>query len=172
MPPKASVVLSNGTKIEIEGTVEEVAKLTELYNKAAEKPTSASRAPSAGAPRTDDDDALPDIATIVMHIKECDEAEIIEQSVLDQKDVINRVLLCLFIVQKYVSETLGLTSGDIEKITDQLGVKVAISSASTILSGRAKAYVTGDAVRKKGGTVRYRINRRGLQYFETVLNRN
>ena len=65
---------------------------------------------------------------------------------------------------------MGLTSGDIERITDQLGVKIAGSNASNVLSGRAKSYVSGDAVRKRGGTVRYRLNRRGIQYFENVLN--
>jgi hypothetical protein len=102
-------------------------------------------------------------------IKDCDEAEQIEARVLDQKDMLNRVLLCLRILHRDFSWTMGLTSGYIEKVTDQLGVKVGISNTSTILSGHAKAFVSGDAVRKQGGAVHYKLNRRGLQWFESAL---
>jgi hypothetical protein len=83
--------------------------------------------------------------------------------------VLNRVLLCLWIVDRDFGPAIGVTSGEIEKITDQLGVKVGISNASTILSGRAKAFVSGDTVRKQGGAVRYKLNRRGVQQFESIL---
>jgi hypothetical protein len=125
---------------------------------------------TATASPNDADEDVPDIARIVAIIKDCDEAEVIETRVLDRKDVLNRVLLPLYVVNRHVGGTMGLTSGDIEKVTEQLGVKVNISGASTMLSGRAKSYVTGDAVRKKGGTVRYKLNRRGVQYFEEVLS--
>lgn len=172
--PKASVLLPNGTKIEIDGTVEEIQKLTEFYGgghgtelQAPFRPknTFVSEKPTAA----DDGVDQPDIAKIVALVRECDEAERIETRVLDQRDVLNRVLLCLWIVQRYVDPTMGLTSGEIERITNQLGVKVAISNASSMLSGKAKIFVTGDTIRKQGGTVRYRLNRRGLQHFESVL---
>jgi hypothetical protein len=168
--PKASIELPNGTKIEIDGTIEEIQRITDQYR----SPAPAAAAPglrqaAAPAAALDDADTEPDIARIVALIREIDEAEIIERQVLNSRDVLNRVLLPLYIVHNHVNQAMGLTSGDIEKVTDQLSVKVNISSASTMLSGRAKAFVTGDAVRKKGGTVRYRINRRGIQHFNGVL---
>lgn len=169
--PKASVTLPNGTTIEIDGTLEEVQALTEFYGRgggaSGVKPPPARQA-AVQAGGGDDSDVL-DIARVVAFIKDCDEAETIESRVLDQKDVLNRVLLCLWAVGKSMNDAMGLTSGDIEKITDQLGVKVGISNASTVLSGRAKAFVSGDSVRKQGGAVRYKLNRRGMQAFDAVL---
>jgi hypothetical protein len=177
MAPKANISLPDGTKIELDGSLEELQALTEhLHSRsaAAPQPRPAAHVPPAAQRPADtaeggDGDDEPDIARIVAIIRDCDEAETIEKKVLDKRDVMNRVLLCLWIVQKYVSQTMGLTSGDAEKITDQLGIKVHISHASTTLSDRAKAYVTGDSVRRKGGAVHYRLNRRGTQYFEGVL---
>jgi len=171
--PKANITLPDGTKIEIDGTLEEVQKLTEQYGRASSTPNQSPpvrTAPSSPTPSTGDegDEAL-DVARIVERIKDCDEAEDIESKILDKRDALNRVLLCLWIVQKYFNPALGLTSGDIEKITDQLGVKIMTANASTVLSGKAKAFVSGDKVRKQGAPVRYRLNRRGVQAFEEVL---
>lgn len=179
MPPKASFSLPDGTKIEFDGTVEELQSLTaSIHARSTAAPAPAAPANSARtftpapAPAEGDipPDAEPDIARIVGLIKDCDEAELIDSKVLAKRDALNRVLMCLWVVQKYVHPMLGLTSGDVERITDQLGVKVAISHASTTLSDRAKAFVTGDAVRKQGAPVRYRLNRRGMAAFEEVLN--
>lgn len=112
-----------------------------------------------------------DIAAVVAILKDCPEAEIIQERVLDAQplNAVHRTLMCLWAVNKYVNDQLGLTSGDIEKITDQLGIKLDISSASRTLSDRAKAFVSGDSVRRKGGAVHYRLNRRGIQEFERIL---
>lgn len=173
--PKASIVLPNGTKIEIDGTVEEVQRLTEHYGHASgtERRLSVEPKKNAGGETpaaATDASGQPDISSIVALVRDCDEAERIETRVLDQRDVLNRVLMCLWIVQRYGSPTMALTSGDIERITEQLGVKVSISNVSNMLSGRAKTFVTGDSIRKRGGTVRYRLNRRGLQHFNAVLD--
>lgn len=170
--PKASITLPNGTTIEIDGTVEEIQALTAIYStQAAGAGPSAKQKSSGYTPpqHSGDEDAEPDINQIVSIIRDCDEAETIENKVLDGRSVPNRVLLPLYILNKYLAGMSGLTSGDIEKITEQLGVKVAMSSASTNLSGAVKSYVTGDTVRKKGAPVRYKLNRRGVQYFEELL---
>lgn len=169
MPPTAKFELPNGTMIEVDGSIDDIARLAQLYS----SPNNGPRPATAARPTNDDstnaDDI--DIPALVGLIKDCDDAELIEQRVLNQRSALNRVLLPLYISHKHVSEMLGLTSGDIEKITDQLGVKVSVSNASNILSNQAKSYVTGDAVRKKGAVVRYRLNRRGVQYFEELLRR-
>jgi hypothetical protein len=172
--PKATVVLVDGTKIEIDGTLEEVQRLTEHYGRpsgvAQRIPKSvANGSGHVGATGDEENDEL-DVAAIAAIVRDCDESEVIEGRILDHNDVLNRVLLCLWVVHKYVSQTMGLTSGDVERITNQLGVKIAGSNASNVLSGKAKSYVAGDVVRKRGGKVRYRLNRRGVQYFENVLN--
>ena len=181
MAPKANISLPDGTRIELDGSLDELQKLTEHFHSRSTAVPEAPRQPTyAPAPQprdTDPPDAggvgggdeEPDVARIVAVIRDCDEAEAIERKVLDKRDVLNRVLLCLWVVNRHISQSMGLTSGDVERITDQLGTKVAISHASTTLSDKAKSYVTGDSVRKQGGTVRYRLNRRGVQYFGALL---
>ncbi len=177
MPPKASITMTDGTKIELDGSLEELQSLTEhLHSRSSGN----SPPPARGAQRVErtpppadeadtSSDEEPDIARIAGLIKECDEAELIDAKVLGRRDVLNRLLMCFWVVHKYVNSMMGLTSGDIERITDQLGVKVAVSNASTMLGEKARPYVTGDTVRKQGAPVRYRLNRRGVQAFEDVL---
>jgi hypothetical protein len=175
--PKADILLPNGTKIVVDGSVEDIKEIVTHSSQIAATgggwAKNESRRQHSPRPKAtegaSDDEKTPDIAAIVARIKDCDEAEQIEARVLNQKNVLNRVLLCLWIAHRDFSPTMGLTSGDIEKITDQLGVKVGISNASTILAGRAKSFVSGDTVRKQGGAVHYRLNRRGVQQFESVL---
>ncbi|MFA5958844.1 MAG: hypothetical protein WC811_19950 [Hyphomicrobium sp.] len=169
--PKANITLTNGTTIEIEGTLEEIQQLSDhLGRKNSVVPTARPMNSKDALVPSADDSEVPDIASIVSIVKDCEEAERIELVVLDRPDVLNRVLLCLWVVNRYVSPTMGLTSGDIEKITDQLGVRISTANASKMLSGKAKAFVSGDAVRKQGAAVHYRLNRRGLQAFESVLD--
>jgi hypothetical protein len=174
--PKADILLPNGTKVVIDGSVEDIKEIMAHSSQMAApggSVMSESHQRHDPVPKSTEgggQDENPDIAAIVARIKDCDEAEQIERRVLDHRDVLNRVLLCLWIVDRDFRPTMGLTSGEIEKITDQLGVKVGISNASTILSGRAKAFVSGDTVRKQGGAVRYKLNRRGVLQFESILS--
>lgn len=170
MPPTAKFELPNGTMIEVDGSIDDIARLAQLYSSPNNGPRAATAARQSNEDVANGSDDI-DIPELVGLIKDCDDAELIEQRVLNQRSALNRVLLPLYIAHKHVSEMLGLTSGDIEKITDQLGVKVSVSNASGILSNQAKSYVTGDAVRKKGAVVRYRLNRRGVQYFDELLRR-
>lgn len=183
----AKVELPNGTKVEIDGTIDEIARLLHGYGGAPTPAPAPVTAPlngsdggkvtakprrrvgvRGGSPKVEGEGGV-DIPKIVELIKECDEAEKIEEKVLNQRGVLNRILLPLWIVGKYIDPELGLTSGDASKVTDQLGVKVTVPGASTALSDQAKSYVTADSVRKRGAVVRYRLNRRGYQYFEEVL---
>ena len=183
----AKVELPNGAKVEIDGTIGEIAQFMQFYTGQAAPPASGEEVPpprtfapskprrrvavrtAAARAEGDEEGATVDVARIAEIIKDCDEAEVIEEKILNQRNVLNRVLLPLWITAKHIDENLGLTSGDASKVTDQLGVKVSVPSASKTLSDQAKAYVTADSVRKKGAVVRYRLNRRGHQYFEGLL---
>ena len=176
---KFKVPLPDGRVVEVEGTIEEVERLLATYTKgAAPAPAAKQSATSredvgakssrrSEAHASDEEEAGDvDVASIVSKIKNCDEAEKIEKQVLDKKSVLNRVLLPLYILNKYFPKSDGLTSGDVEKITKQLGVPIAVANASKALSETARSYVDGDKVRRKGSAVRYQLVRRGVQYFE------
>lgn len=111
-----------------------------------------------------------DYSKIVNFVKNCDEAEAIERQILDKTSQVDRTLLPLYIVYKYLNNEFALTSGDINKITTELGIPIATPNASKTLSGTAYRYVIGDHVRIKGQPVRYRLSRRGVQYLKSVIS--
>jgi len=168
---KAKFELPDGTKIEVEGEASEVERLMKIYvgsensggKNLRERTPSASN--SASKSSGDNSDMNVDINEIVHLIKDCEEAEVIEAKVLDEKSVLHRVLLPLYMAGKYMENPPGLTSGDVSKILNELGVPVKTANASTALSKTAKSYVSGDSVRRRGAPVRYKLIRRGFQYF-------
>jgi len=181
--PKASIKLPDGTSVVIEGSPEEVAKLLALYGGAASGASETSgisteesgrrhvtsKKKSQVSTKTESSES-PDLFAIITHIKNCDIAESIETQVLDKTGQVNRILLPLFIVHEYMDNAHGLTSGEISQLTTDLGIPVQQPNASRTLSGTASKYVIGDKVRKKGLPVRYKLSRRGVQYFKRVLD--
>lgn len=108
------------------------------------------------------------ILEIVNKIKNSDEADAIETNVLDKSAVAGRILLPFFICSKYFP-TQRLTSGDVEKITSELGVKIKTSNVSKAITNSLLKYLDGDSTRKKGKAVSYKLNRKGVKYFESLL---
>ena len=177
---KASLELRNGTVVTLEGTPEEVKHLLELYG--GEKGGGRTpRTRKARKPKTrttvrtdskDDSTGKPDLNQIVTLVKNCDEAETIEKHILDRAAQVDRTLLPLYIAYEYLDNAFGLTSGEVNKITKDLGIPISQPAASRTLSGTASNYVIGDKVKIKGQAVRYKLSRRGLQYVKGVLDRN
>lgn len=179
---KASLKLSNGTVVTLEGTPEEVKRLLELYGgeeqRAAQSPPRRrgkrkAAAPASGAKsRADSHDGKPDLNQIVTLAKDCDEAEAIETQVLDRAAQVDRTLLPLYIVHEHLNNEFGLTSGEVKKITTDLGIPISQPNASRTLSGTASKYVIGDKVKVRGQPVRYKLSRRGVKYMKEVLAGN
>jgi hypothetical protein len=175
--PKASLTLASGTVVTIEGTTPEVHELLSLFASATSKPANdpayKPAAPPAGqkpAPTANDETAAEvDLMAIVNHVKSCDEAQSIETSILDKTDQLARVLLPMYAVFEHMDNAHGLTSGQISKVTAQLGVPVKVPNASKVLSGAATKYVIGDTVRKVGQAVRYKLSRRGHAYLKEII---
>ncbi len=174
---KASIRLVGGTSVEIDGSPEEVSRILALYdgNRTGSTPkqlrrTKAPTPKSIDAPvPASDIGTSPDLPEIVNLIKSCDEAEAIDAKILDKANQLGRILLPLYIVHDHLGDAYGLTSGEINQITKELGIPISRSNASTTLSGVASRYVVGDKIRRKGQAVRYKISRRGIQYLKGVL---
>jgi hypothetical protein len=166
---KATIERPDGGLITIEGTAEEVEQLLSFYS-LTEKPTAAPQAGAKPIPtQKSKGSAQPDHAGIVNLVKTCDEAEAIEASILDRDSQVDRTLLALYIVHEYLGNAFGLSSGDINKITSDLGIPISTPHASHALSGPASRYVIGDKMRKRGRKVRYKLHRRGVEYLKSVL---
>src|SRR5690606_22455224 len=119
--------------------------------------TKGSGSKKSPSPKPDASDGV-DITEIVNLVKSCDEAEDIEERILDRSSQVDRVLLPLYIVHEYLDNAYALSSGDVTAVTTQLSVPVAQPNASRTLSGTASKYVIGDSARKKGSVVRYKLN--------------
>ena len=179
---KASLKLPNGTVVTLEGTREEVKHLLELYGGEGPRvPRPAARTrgtrrskthASRPNPPEDKNDGKPDLNQIVTLAKDCDEAEAIEKQILDRAAQVDRTLLAVYIVHEYLDNAFGLTSGEVKKITTDLGIPISQPNASRTLSGTASKYVIGDKVKVKGQPVRYKLSRRGVKYMKEVLAGN
>ncbi len=178
---KASLKIPNGPVITLEGTHEEVKHLLELYSEKEQQAiksaplghgpkrsrASVTTAKSSGSNTSDEQRDLNRIVTLA---KDCEEAQTIEEQVLDRTAQVDRTLLPLYIVHEYLDNAFGLTSGEVKKITTDLGIPISQPNASRTLSGTASKYVIGDKVKVKGQAVRYKLSRRGVKYMKEVLS--
>src|ERR1043166_3259925 len=90
---KADILLPNGTKIVVDGSVEDIKEIVTHSSQIAtgggwaKNKNRQHHIPVAKtAEGSGHDEKTPDIAAIVARIKDCDEAEQIESRVLNQKD--------------------------------------------------------------------------------------
>ena len=176
---KASIRLPNGTSVLIEGTTDEVRQLLEFYGQVGGAPKKSKGKPSVrkatrsreaiGESKSSSETDQPNLAEIINLVKNCDEAEAIETQILDRTSQVNRILLPLYIVHQYQDNAFDLSSGNINKITTDLGIPIQTPNVSLTLSGSASRYVMGDKVRKRGRATRYKLSRRGVNYFKSVL---
>lgn len=178
---KAQITLVNGTNITVDGTVEEIKHLLDYYGGHTTTKHLTDEAPSRKKgirpetpiekplkPKSGDNIDVP-LADIVNLVKNCDEAEKIEKQILDRTSLVNRCLLPLYIVHEHMQNVFALTTGEISKITSELGITVQQPNVSHVLTGSASRYVMGNRVRRRGQVVRYKLSRRGLKYLKAVI---
>jgi len=65
-----------------------------------------------------------------------------------------------------------LTTGDVEKITADLKVRVKTPNVSNAIAESLQKYLDGDSTRIKGKAVRYKLNRKGARYFESLIGKH
>jgi hypothetical protein len=105
---------------------------------------------------------------IVNKVGNCEESEDIQKQILDKRGAEGRILLGFYISYKYFSNE-WLTSGDIENITAELGVKIDGRNVTNYLKEYRKHLESG-AARKKGQSTPYRLNRMGAKRFEEIIH--
>ncbi len=105
---------------------------------------------------------------IANKIGDCEEFELIESKVIDTGDREAKILMCFYISKKHFGNE-WLTSGHIERITSEIGIKIKTSNASTTLK-KMRTYLECEESRKNGVPTKYRLNRNGLKKFESILN--
>ena len=130
------------------------------------KPTKPAKRKAEKAVGKDEERSV-DIPTLVDAINESDNHGKIEENILNKSSRLGRIILCLYYANE-VLESPFLTTGDIEKITNQLGIKLSSQNASKAIKNSQK-YFTADQVRKSGAIMKYKLNRKGISAFATLL---
>lgn len=164
---KSTIKLPDGTIITIDGDPEEIKRIISIYP--GEKTGSLTRKEKHIGGKKSEKSAQDIILEIVSHIKDCEEADVIEEKILDKSSQVDRALLSLYVADNLDSKPL-LSSGDIHSVLKELGIKIALPNIINTLRGTAIKYVMPDRRNKKGGgVVQYRISRQGKQYILKVL---
>lgn len=175
----SKILLPNGTVITVEGSPDEIRAILSHYDAAGKSAVPASVSKSRKSKKTKahvvtvpESETTSAVMEIVNSIKESDDAEAIETNILDRSSQIDRILLPLYISNKYHSNRFVLTTGEIAKVLMELGVPISTPNVSTAISSSASKYVVGNTARKKGQPVRYKLTRRGVQYMTSVVEGN
>jgi hypothetical protein len=108
------------------------------------------------------------IIQIVNKIKNCEEADEIEINILNENGMAGRILLPFYISYKYFSQAV-LTTGNVEKITAELGVRIKSPNVANAIKGGLYRYLVSNTTRIKGAKTFYKLNRKGAKYFEVLL---
>lgn len=116
----------------------------------------------------DENSAQDIVLQIANKATDCDESAAMQEKALDG-NVEARILLCYYVAHKYFDRA-WLTSGDIERITAELGVKVKTSNASSKIKESLRSYLESGITRRNGRPTPYRLNRNGERYFESILH--
>lgn len=119
-----------------------------------------------GVADTNDSNTL--ILAVVNKVGECDESEEIQNRIIDKTSMEGKILLCFYISHKYFKNT-WLNTGDIEKITSDLGVKIDVRNATNKIK-ELRRYLESGKSRKKGQPTPYRLNRKGAKRFEEIIH--
>lgn len=165
---ESTIKLPDGTVITIRGNPEEIKRIVSIYSFKDVKGAGTVRgAPAKKSKKEDREEDM--VMTVVNCIKNSDEASVIEENILDRSSQVDRVLLPLYIVEKYLSGKIFLTSGHIYHILKELGINMLQPNISKTLRGTALKYVIGDKKVKPGAAVGYKISRQGLKYISKVL---
>ncbi len=165
---KSTINLPDGTTIAVDGSPEEIKKILSIYQ--LEKTKSLTKEKKSTRREKDEKKSEQDIVLeVINYIKNCEEADAIEEKILDRSSQVDRVLLSLYVADKLESKP-SLSSSDIHSVLKELGIKIALPNISNTLRGTASKYVMGDRQLKKGsGVVKYRISRPGRQYIIKIL---
>lgn len=99
-------------------------------------------------------------------VHESDRFGEIEKNVLNKRSALGKILVTFHFAHEKGYEYL--TTGDVEKITDELGVKIASSNVSHCITANRKYFSRG-TMRRRGAKVPYKLNRLGELTYEKYV---
>jgi hypothetical protein len=108
-----------------------------------------------------------DIAALVEHIKDSESYPKVEENILDKHYTVPKIMMCMHFAKEF-SDNPYLTTGQVEKITDQFGTKIRMQNVGGSIV-KNQRYFTGKITRRRGQPVPYKLNRSGETAFNKYL---
>jgi hypothetical protein len=108
-----------------------------------------------------------DVPGFVAQIKDSDDYSDLEQNIIDKPAMLPKLLMCMHFA-KELSDDPYLTTGQIQAITDQLGIKIHMANVGKAIKSNQKHF-TAKTARKRGQAVPYKLNRNGEAAFQRFL---
>ena len=124
------------------------------------------RIPSSGAKGRTPDDTNVDAVRVSNAINDTENHAQIEKNILNKGNRLNKILMAFHFAHDCGYKEL--TTGDVEKITDQVGIKISKSSASHCISDNRKFFSAG-AARQQGAIIPYKLNRQGEIEYQSIF---
>jgi hypothetical protein len=109
-----------------------------------------------------------DIVKIINSINESEQHDIIKENILNKVKNLNKILLVFYFTNEAHGNNTYITTGNVEKITDQLGIKIEKTNIGKNIKKNLK-YFSTENVRKKGVITKYKLNRKGIEEFKQII---
>lgn len=107
-----------------------------------------------------------DLARVLSAIRTSNNSRDVQANVLDKRDRVGRILACYYFAER--TGQVGLTTRDVEALTDRLGNKIAQPNVGKVIRLNAKKFLSEEATAAGGGSI-YKINQRGRTAFEGLV---
>ena len=117
--------------------------------------------------KPNDEESGLDIVSVVNGINGADNYNIIDENIITKRDVLPRILLVFYFANKLYPDAY-ITTTDVEKVTNQLGIRIQYQNVGKQIKKNQK-YFTASSVRKRGIPAKYKINRQGKDEFEKIV---
>ncbi len=130
---------------------------------AAPAKATAKKAPKAPAAKTSGVDPN----QIADYVKSSENFELFQNKILKKANQLNRILLSFYFAEKAYGKK-GLTTGDIESITEALGSGIKSTNVSSQLKKHDQLF-NSRGERKRGSVVHYKLNKKGKEKFEELI---
>lgn len=122
------------------------------------------KAPSAAKPSGGSEI---DPKAVAEQVKASDHYKTIRDEILKKSNQLNRILVSFYFAEQVYGRK-GLTTGDVESITEALGAGIKSTNISSQLKKYGN-YFNSRGERKRGSVVYYKLNKEGRQKLESLL---
>ena len=106
-----------------------------------------------------------DVNALVEHIHESENYSDVEKNIINKRDMLPKIMMCMYFA-KDLLDPPHLTTGQVEAITDQMGIRIAMSNVGHKIRKNLKYFSKGN---KKGATVPYKLNLPGENAFKECM---